>query len=191
MTPAEASLMFRNISYTTKRSPSNERRVSIEESLFSDEDDDGAELELNDEMRLELQELHKSVHGPPLPTTICLQQFKNVAVRQLEPEVKGQKEADLFQAKAEREIHVATLDQLRKWAEWKTDERNVIGKLKQAFRSCPTLPPRDDIIKMAKHHYPMRAEAVLNVCDFGKTTFTRTQVRFADIDDCMSCFSSQ
>jgi hypothetical protein len=183
MTPAEASYLFGDISFTPKPMPPNGRKLSIEESLFGEDVDVAAEL--NDEMRLELQELERAVHGPPLPTTLCVQQFKKVAVRKLEPNIKRRREEDLVQAKAQRDIHIATLDQLRKWAEWKKNEKNVIGRLQHAFRFRPKPPLKEDIIKMAKHYYPMRADVILNVCDFGKTSFKRTKVRFAEIEDCM------
>jgi hypothetical protein len=83
---------------------------------------------------------------------------------------------------ANSEVHANTLDQLREWAEWKKNQKT---RPQNAFQIQPKLPSKEKIMEMAKHYYPMRADAILNVFDFGENSCKRTKVRFADIETCM------
>jgi hypothetical protein len=129
-------------------------------------------------------QLLQDPYFPPVPTTKCFQQFKRVVARKVDPKVEASKENRLQFFRQEQEIHRRILNKLRKWAAWKTQAESIPGSLKQLFKWNPAVhpPTHDEIFALARHHYPLRSELTIYVCDFGDGRFEKMEVKFCDID---------
>jgi hypothetical protein len=182
LTPAEA---YHYIQHTRRDSLaaviSPPTRLSQDGTAVSE--DEGEETD-DPELRKELSTILASAYGPPIPTPHCIQSFKKVVARQIHPEVQESMDKHLSESKAERAKHNATLDRLRKWSQWKEAQNTILGRLGSLFRSRPRIPKHEELVSLAKHYFPLRAEVKIYVCDFGENYFEKQEVPLGEIDNC-------
>jgi hypothetical protein len=150
----------------------------------SDSDEDLAGETKNPDLQRELPDLLASVYRPPIPTPHCLQQFRNVVARQIDPDIQMIMDKHLSKSKAERAKHNDTLSKLRAWSKWKAKENTIFGWLGWLFRSPPALPDHEELVNLAKHYFPLRADVIVHVCDFGENYFHKEEVPLGEIDNC-------
>jgi len=129
-------------------------------------------------------ELLRDPYFSPVPTTQCFQQFKRVVARKVDPRIEKVKKIKLHILQKEKLKHESTLNLLRDWVASKKAAKTLRGALKQIFtlKGPVHLPLHDDMIQLARYHYPLRCELMVYVCDFGEGRFEKKEVKFCDID---------
>jgi hypothetical protein len=150
--------------------------------------DDGVEEIDDPELQTELATIVDSMYGPPIPTTQCIQNFKKVVARQIDPAIQEAMDRHLAESKAERKRHNETLKRLRKWSERKNTQTiflSRLGRLGNLFARRAPLPKHEELVSLAKHYFPLRADVKLYVCDFGENKFNKEEVPLGMIDSCM------
>jgi hypothetical protein len=142
--------------------------------------------QVKEELVEKAKDVSDDVYQPPIPTTRCLQQFAQVVARKVDPVVQERKDTRLRAADAERRIHDQTLLALRQWVESKDSEASWGGVLNRFFTfwRTPQLPDSDQLIDLTLHHYPLRGDLTVYVCDFGEDRFEKHEVAFSDLDQC-------
>ncbi|KAL8839581.1 MAG: hypothetical protein Q9170_001685 [Blastenia crenularia] len=111
-----------------------------------------------------------------------LTEFQKVAAR--DPKIEEERIRRLARCNTEYSRQRGVFDRLADWADSShTHLRNQI--LSPFLRSCrrPSLPSKEELIRLAQHYYPARADVKVQVCDFGIGRAERTEITLGRIEE--------
>ncbi|KAL8655517.1 MAG: hypothetical protein Q9210_000823 [Variospora velana] len=111
-----------------------------------------------------------------------LTNFQKVAAR--DTEVEENRIRKLSRCNTEYNIRKTVYNRLVDWADSShTRLRNqLLGFFMESHR-WPTLPSKDDLLGLAQHYYPARADLKVQVCDFGLGSAERTEITLGQIEE--------
>ncbi|KAL8962656.1 MAG: hypothetical protein Q9193_000974 [Seirophora villosa] len=147
------------------------------------------------EMRDRRTSSQTSLANPPLPhnPSTCseetvvsskkvLTNFQKVAAR--DPEVEENRIRKLSRCNTEYDTQKTVYNRLVDWADSShTRLGNQILGFFMEGRRRPTLPSKDDLLGLAQHYYPARADLKVQVCDFGLGRAERTEISLGQVEE--------
>ena len=71
-----------------------------------------------------------------------------------------------------------TLKRLRSWHDWDQARRTSLARFclsKLSLSKRPACPNEEELVSLATHHFPLRQDLKLIVCDFGPGRFERSE----------------
>jgi hypothetical protein len=118
---------------------------------------------------------------PPVSTSRCLQQFRDVVRRTVDPKIEAERAAKIKFYKAERAKQAKILRKLRLWASSK-DKKAISNILRGLFALKSDFPSQKEVIDLAKYHYPPRGHVPVIICDFGDDKFETKEIKLGEIE---------
>ncbi|KAL8705938.1 MAG: hypothetical protein Q9201_000993 [Fulgogasparrea decipioides] len=111
-----------------------------------------------------------------------LANFQKVVARDPAIEEERIRKLSRFQTHYLRQKSV--YDRLIDWSDgpYHSLQNQILG-LFLKDRRRPPLPPKDDLIGLARHYYPARADLKVQVCDFGLGRAERTEITLGQIEE--------
>ncbi|KAL8720978.1 MAG: hypothetical protein Q9225_002260 [Loekoesia sp. 1 TL-2023] len=111
-----------------------------------------------------------------------LTNFQKVAAR--DPRIEEERIRRLSRFNTERERQRSVYQRLVAWADSSYYQlRNQILSPFIKSRRRPPLPAKDDLIRLAQHYYPARANVKVQVCDFGLGRAERTEITLGQVEE--------
>ncbi|KAL8772056.1 MAG: hypothetical protein Q9209_002722 [Squamulea sp. 1 TL-2023] len=111
-----------------------------------------------------------------------LTNFQKVAGR--DPEIEARRLRKLSPCNSEYLIQKGIYNRLMNWDDtsYSCLQNQVLGLFLKSRRR-PTLPSKDELIGLARHYYPARADLKVQVCDFGLGRAERTEITLGQIEE--------
>lgn len=127
---------------------------------------------------------HSSVSSDEtvVSTKKALTNFQKVAAR--DPRVEENRVRKLSQCKEEYNQQKSVYDRLVDWADssYNNVGNQILGLLATSRRR-PPLPSKCELLGLANHYYPARADLKVQVCDFGLGRAERTEITLGRIEE--------
>ncbi|KAI4186950.1 MAG: hypothetical protein L6R41_003145 [Letrouitia leprolyta] len=111
-----------------------------------------------------------------------LTEFQKVAAR--DPRIEEARIHKLSRCNTECLRQRGVYDRLMKWAD--SSYGSLSNQILSPFmKSCrrPPLPPKEELVRLAQHYYPARADVKVQVCDFGVGRAERTEITIGQIEE--------
>lgn len=127
---------------------------------------------------------HSSVSSEEtvVSTKKALTNFQKVAAR--DPRVEENRIRKLSRCNTEYRQQKNVHDRLVDWADSSYNRLgNQILGLFTDSRRRPPLPPKSDLLGLANHYYPARADLKVQVCDFGLGRAERTEITLGQLEE--------
>ncbi|KAL9603603.1 MAG: hypothetical protein Q9219_001106 [cf. Caloplaca sp. 3 TL-2023] len=111
-----------------------------------------------------------------------LTNFQKVAAR--DPAYEDDRIRKLSRCKTEYVKQRSVYERLLNWADssYYTVGNRVLGLFSKSRRR-PPLPPKEDLVGLAQHYYPARADLKVQVCDFGPAHAERTEIALGQVEE--------
>ncbi|KAL8990174.1 MAG: hypothetical protein Q9177_001108 [Variospora cf. flavescens] len=111
-----------------------------------------------------------------------LTNFQKVAAR--DTEVEENRIRKLSRCNTEYNMQKSVYNRLLDWADSSHTRlgNRLLGFFMESHRR-PTLPSKDDLLGLAQHYYPARADLKVQVCDFGLGRAERTEITLGQIEE--------
>ena len=111
-----------------------------------------------------------------------LTNFEKVAAR--DPEIEARRIRKLSRCNTEYNRQRAVFDRLIDWHDSKfyTLQSRILGLFSKQHRRPPR-PPQGELIDLARHYYPGRADLKVQVCDFGVGRAERTEISLGQVEE--------
>ncbi|KAL8944271.1 MAG: hypothetical protein Q9216_000566 [Gyalolechia sp. 2 TL-2023] len=111
-----------------------------------------------------------------------LTNFQKVAAR--DPRIEEERRRKLSRCNTEYLRQRSVYDRLIDWAD--SSYGRLTNRLLSPFmKSCrrPSLPSKEDLVRLVQHYYPARADVKVQVCDFGIGRAERTEITVGQIEE--------
>ncbi|KAL8853448.1 MAG: hypothetical protein Q9221_001765 [Calogaya cf. arnoldii] len=111
-----------------------------------------------------------------------LTNFQKVAGR--DPEIEARRRRKLSRCNSEYLIQKAVYNRLMDWYDksYSCLQNQVLGLFLKSRRR-PDLPSKDELIQLARHYYPARADLKVQICDFGLGRAERNEITLGQIEE--------
>ncbi|KAL8784546.1 MAG: hypothetical protein Q9213_003894 [Squamulea squamosa] len=111
-----------------------------------------------------------------------LTNFQKVAGR--DPEIEARRLRNLSRCNSEYLIQKGIYNRLISWYDtsYSCLQNQVLGLFFKSRRR-PALPPKDELVGLARHYYPARADLKVQVCDFGLGRAERTEITLGQVEE--------
>ncbi|KAL8739425.1 MAG: hypothetical protein Q9190_007774 [Brigantiaea leucoxantha] len=125
---------------------------------------------------------HKPSDEKVVSSKKVLTNFEKVAAR--DPEIERRRLQRLSRYNTEYNRQRGVYERLIEWAD--SDHyrigNQILGLLSKRHRR-PPLPPAKELIDLARHYYPSRADLKVQICDFGPGRAERTEITLGQIEE--------
>ncbi|KAL8866196.1 MAG: hypothetical protein Q9174_006444, partial [Haloplaca sp. 1 TL-2023] len=111
-----------------------------------------------------------------------LTNFQKVAAR--DPLIEQERVRKLSRSNTQNLRHKGVYDRLIDWSDgpYRCLKNQLLSPFMESRRR-PPLPPKDDLVSLARHYYPARADLKVQVCDFGLGRAERTEITLGQIEE--------
>ncbi|KAL8675232.1 MAG: hypothetical protein Q9168_000352 [Polycauliona sp. 1 TL-2023] len=111
-----------------------------------------------------------------------LTNFQKVAGR--DPEIEAQRLRKLSRCNTEYAIQKGVYNRLMNWYDTSYGclQNQILG-LFFPSRRRPDLPSKEELLGLARHYYPARADLKVQVCDFGLGRAERTEITLGQVEE--------
>ncbi|KAI4209467.1 MAG: hypothetical protein LQ351_007598 [Letrouitia transgressa] len=130
----------------------------------------------------DLSSARKPSDGTVVSSKKVLTNFEKVAARN--PEIESSRLTKLAQYNTEHICQRGVYDRLLAWADsdCRRIKNRILGLLFRRFRR-PPLPSTTELMSLAQHYYPARADLKVEVCDFGPGRAERTEISLGQVEE--------
>ncbi|KAL8969187.1 MAG: hypothetical protein Q9183_002111 [Haloplaca sp. 2 TL-2023] len=111
-----------------------------------------------------------------------LTNFQKVAAR--DPLIEEERIRKISRSNIQHLRQKGVYDRLVDWSDgpYRCLKNQLLSPFKESCRR-PPLPPKDDLVGLARHYYPARADLKVQVCDFGLGRAERTETTLGQIEE--------